>query len=63
LTLRVFFVKVVTLYSTLGIDALKYGINETEATHIITSGDQLVKIEVPLVFFFFREPKCKNNKN
>lgn len=38
-------VPVVTLYSTLGIEALKFGINETEATHIITSSDQLVKIE------------------
>lgn len=37
---------VVTLYSTLGIEALKYGINETESTHIITSSDQLSKIEV-----------------
>ena len=39
-------VPVVTLYSTLGIEALKYGINETSATHIVTSSDQLVKIEV-----------------
>lgn len=37
-------VPLVTLYSTLGIDALKYGINETEATHVITSSDQLEKI-------------------
>ncbi len=45
-----------TLYSTLGIDALKFGINETGATHIITSGDQLVKIEVFQQVFTFFQP-------
>lgn len=38
-------VHVVTLYSTLGIDALAYGINQTDACYLITSGDQLSKIE------------------
>jgi long-chain acyl-CoA synthetase len=41
-------VPVATLYSTLGIDALKHGINETEATHVITSSDQLTKFDVSL---------------
>lgn len=36
---------VVTLYSTLGIDALAFGINQTEASFVITSGEQLPKIE------------------
>ncbi|RNA18403.1 long-chain-fatty-acid-- ligase 3 [Brachionus plicatilis] len=38
-------VPVVTLYSTLGVDALAYGINQTEAAFIFTSGDQLSKLE------------------
>lgn len=36
---------VVTLYSTLGIDALAYGINQTNASMLLTSGDQLPKIQ------------------
>ncbi|CAF0943184.1 unnamed protein product [Brachionus calyciflorus] len=38
-------VPVVTLYSTLGVDALAFGINETKASFVITSGEQLSKIE------------------
>lgn len=38
-------VPVVTLYSTLGIEALAFGINQTDASYLITSGDQLGKIE------------------
>jgi long-chain acyl-CoA synthetase len=36
---------VVTLYSTLGIDALAFGINQTNASYLITSGDQLSKVQ------------------
>ncbi|CAF0726424.1 unnamed protein product [Brachionus calyciflorus] len=36
---------VVTLYATLGIDALTYGINETVATTIIASGDSVSKLK------------------
>lgn len=35
---------VVTLYSTLGIDALKFGVNQTKSNYLITSADQLVKL-------------------
>lgn len=38
-------VTLVTLYSTLGVEALAYGINQTEASYVITSGEQLNKIE------------------
>jgi len=38
-------VPIVTLYATLGIDALTYGINQTETSFLITSGDQLPKIQ------------------
>jgi long-chain acyl-CoA synthetase len=41
-------VTVVTLYSTLGIEALAYGINETKTSFLITSGEQLDKIEAIL---------------
>lgn len=41
-------VTVVTLYSTLGIEALAYGINETQTSFLITSGEQLDKIEAIL---------------
>nr|XP_045613680.1 long-chain-fatty-acid--CoA ligase 4-like isoform X1 [Procambarus clarkii] len=37
-----------TLYATLGDDAVIHGINETEATHIITSHDLLPKFKVLL---------------
>jgi len=49
-------VQVVTLYSTLGIDALSYGINQTNAEMLITSGDQLSKIQKIL-------SKCPNLKH
>jgi long-chain acyl-CoA synthetase len=35
----------VTLYSTLGVDALAYGINQTNSSYMITSGEQLPKIQ------------------
>jgi long-chain acyl-CoA synthetase len=38
-------VPIVTLYATLGIDALKYGIDETKAKFIIISSEQIPKIE------------------
>jgi len=38
-------VPVVTLYSTLGIDALTYGINQTGTPFLITSGEQLPKLQ------------------
>jgi len=37
---------VVTLYATLGDEAIIHGINETEVTHVITSGDLLPKFKV-----------------
>ena len=37
---------VVTLYSTLGEDAIIHGINETEVTHVITTAELLPKIKV-----------------
>lgn len=36
---------IVTLYATLGIDALAYGINETKAHYLVTSSDQLPKVQ------------------
>ena len=39
-------VSVVTLYATLGQDAIIHGINETEATFVITSTDLLAKFDV-----------------
>lgn len=38
-------VPIVTLYATLGIDALAYGIIQTNTKFLITSGDQLSKLE------------------
>lgn len=38
-------VPVVTLYATLGVDALQYGIEQAECTQVITSSDQLPKFE------------------
>lgn len=38
-------VPVVTLYATLGIDALTFGINQTETSFLITSGEQLPKLQ------------------
>ncbi len=38
-------VPVVTLYSTLGIEALTYGINQTNTSFLITSGEQLPKLQ------------------
>jgi long-chain acyl-CoA synthetase len=38
-------VPVVTLYSTLGVEALAFGINQTNANFVITSGDQVGKID------------------
>ena len=37
---------VATLYATLGIEALVHGINETEATHVITTSENLSKFDV-----------------
>ena len=39
---------VVTLYATLGDDAVVHGLNETEATHVITSHDLLPKFKAIL---------------
>jgi long-chain acyl-CoA synthetase len=36
---------IVTLYSTLGVDALAYGINQTQSTYLLTSADQLSKVQ------------------
>lgn len=37
-------VPVVTLYSTLGLDALVYGIHQTKANYLIASGDSVQKV-------------------
>lgn len=37
---------VVTLYATLGEDAIIHGVNESEVTHVITSADLLPKFQV-----------------
>ena len=39
-------VLVVTLYATLGEEAIAYGINEAEVTHVIISGELLPKLKV-----------------
>jgi long-chain acyl-CoA synthetase len=36
---------VVTLYATLGLDALQFGINQTNSSFVVTTGEQLNKIE------------------
>lgn len=38
-------VPIVTLYATLGVDALAFGINETQSRFVIVSGEQLGKIQ------------------
>lgn len=38
-------VPIVTLYSTLGVDALTYGINQTQTKYVVTSGEQLPKLQ------------------
>jgi len=42
---------VVTLYSTLGEEAVKHGLNESEVSTIITSHELLSKLEVKYYFF------------
>ncbi len=41
-------VTIVTLYATLGIEAVAYGINQTNTSFVITSGEQLSKMEAIL---------------
>ena len=41
-------VAVVTLYATLGQEAIIHGINETAVTHVITSQDLLSKFDVSM---------------
>jgi len=36
---------IVTLYSTLGVEALAFGINQTQSSFLITSADQLPKVQ------------------
>ena len=43
---------VVTLYSTLGDDAVKHGINESQTSIIITSYELLSKLDVDYIFCF-----------
>ena len=38
-------VPIVTLYATLGVDALAYGINQTSANYVFTSSEQLPKLQ------------------
>jgi long-chain acyl-CoA synthetase len=38
-------VTVVTLYATLGLEALQFGINQTKSSFVVTTGEQLNKIE------------------
>jgi long-subunit acyl-CoA synthetase (AMP-forming) len=40
----------VTLYATLGDEAIIHGINETEVTHVITSNELLPKFKVSDVY-------------
>ena len=40
---------VVTLYATLGEEAIIHGINESEVTHVITSNDLIIKFKVSMV--------------
>lgn len=47
-------VPIVTLYATLGVEALSYGINQTKTKFVVTSGDQMAKLteiigEIPSV--------------
>ena len=41
-----FVLVVVTLYATLGDEAIVHGINEAEVTHVITSSELLPKFKV-----------------
>ncbi len=43
---------VVTLYSTLGEDAVKHGINESQVSIIVTSNELLSKLEVRRFLLF-----------
>jgi hypothetical protein len=43
--MRVFFISVVTIYATLGEEAIAHGINETEVSLVITSHDLLPKFK------------------
>ena len=63
---------IVTLYSTLGEEAVKYGINESQVSIIITSSELLSKLEVRARFRafpsrdwisrLFRKPWIKRSK-
>ena len=44
--MRLLSVSVVTLYATLGTDAIIHGVNESEVSHVITSADLLPKFKV-----------------
>ena len=43
---------VVTLYATLGPDAIIHGVNESEVSHVITSADLLPKFKVISEVYF-----------
>lgn len=47
---------IVTLYATLGLDALAYGINQTNASFLITTGESVVKLQKII-------GKCERLKN
>jgi long-subunit acyl-CoA synthetase (AMP-forming) len=46
---------VVTLYSTLGEEAVKHGINESQVSIIITSSELISKLEVKKNLFFIKD--------
>ena len=43
-------VSVVTLYATLGAEAIVHSVNESEVSHVITSADLLPKFKVIFLF-------------
>lgn len=47
------FFTVVTLYATLGKEAVVHGVNESEVTHIIVSTQLISKFKVSIERYFF----------
>lgn len=52
---------IVTLYSTLGEEAVKYGINESQVSIILTSNELLPKLEVRALRSFGPHFRCSEN--
>lgn len=58
LTVNVFIFSVVTLYATLGLEAIIHGVNEAEVSCIITSAQLLARFKVSNYFWISLKKLC-----